>query len=69
MDISPKTYKWLTKTGKNAQDRSLLERRKSKLQDITSHQSEWPSKSPKSVNAGEGVERGECSFTVGGNVG
>ena len=49
---------------------SLLEKRKSKLQwDITSHQSEWPlSKAPQTINAGEGVERGECSCTVGGNL-
>ena len=35
----------------------------------TSHQSEWPSsKSLQTINAGEGVEKRECSFTVGGNV-
>ena len=49
---------------------SLLEKCKSKLHwDITSHQSEWPfSKSLQTVNAGEGVEKRECSCTVGGNV-
>ena len=38
-DISPKkTYRWLTNTWKDAQHRSLLEKRKSKLQwDITTH--------------------------------
>jgi len=47
-----------------------LEKCKSKLQDITSRLSEWPpSKSLKAVNAAEGLERGECSFTVSGNVG
>ena len=49
---------------------SLLEKCKSKLQwDITSHQSEWlSSKVLQTINAGEGVERGECSCTVGGNL-
>ena len=36
---------------------------------ITSHWSEWPSsKSLQTINAGEGVEKRECSCTVGGNV-
>ena len=36
---------------------------------ITSHQAEWPSsKSLQTINAGEGVEKGEHSCTVGGNV-
>ena len=41
-----------------------------KLQwDITSHWSEWPSpKSLQIINAGENVEKGEHSCTVGGNV-
>ena len=49
---------------------SLLEKCKSKLQwDITSHQSEWlSSKSLQTINAGEGVEKRECSCTVGVNV-
>ena len=35
----------------------------------TSHQSEWPSLvSPQVTNAGEGVEKREPSYTVGGNV-
>ena len=35
----------------------------------TSHQSEWPSsKSPQTINAGEGVEKRECSSPVGGNI-
>ena len=35
----------------------------------TSHQSEWPSLvSPQITNAGEGVEKREPSYTVGGNV-
>ena len=37
--------------------------------DITSHRSKWPSsKSLQAINAGEGVEKRECSCTVGGNV-
>ena len=35
---------------------------------ITSHRSEWPSKSLQTINAGEDVEKRECSYTVGGNV-
>ena len=55
---------------KNGQHHSLLEKCKSKFQwDITSQQSEWPSsKSLQIINAGEGVEKKECSCTVGGNV-
>ena len=35
----------------------------------TSHQSKWlSSKNPQTINAGEGVERREPSYTVGGNV-
>ena len=59
-----------TNTWKDAQHRSLLDKCKSKPQwDITSHQSEWPSsKILQTINAGEGVEKGERSCTVGGNV-
>ena len=47
-----------------------LEKCKSKLQwGITSHGSEWPSfKSSQITNAGEGVDKKESSYTVGGNV-
>ena len=67
---SKKTYRWLTNTWKDAQHHSLLEKCKSKPQwDFTSHWSEWPSsKSLQTINAGEGVEKRECSCTVGGNV-
>ena len=60
----------LTNTRKDAQYHSLLEKCKSKLQwDITSHWSEWPSsKTSETVSAGEGVEKRECSCTIGGNV-
>ena len=35
----------------------------------TSHQSEWPSsKSLQIINAGEGMEKRELSYTAGGNV-
>ena len=70
-DISPKkAYRWLTSTWKDAQHHSLLEKRKSKLQwDTTLHRSEWPSSEGlQTINAGEGVEKRECFFTVGGNV-
>ena len=70
-DISPKKkYRWPINTWKDAQHRSLLEKCKSKLQwDITSHQSEWPSsKILQTINAGEGVEKREPSYVVGGNV-
>ena len=66
--ISPKkTYRWLTNTWKDAQHRSLLEKCKSKPQWSTiSCQSEWPlSKSLQAINVGEGVEKKECSCTVG----
>ena len=36
---------------------------------ITSHQAEWPSsKSLQTISAGEGVEKREPSYTVGGNA-
>ena len=36
---------------------------------ITAYQSEWPlSKSLQTINTGEGVEKREPSYTVGGNV-
>ena len=68
-DISPKTYRQLTNPWKYAQHCSLLKKCKSKPQwDITSHQSESPSlKSLQRINAGEGVEKRECSCIVGGN--
>ena len=68
--FSPKTYRWLTNTWKDAQHRSLLEKCKSKLQwALTSHLSEWPSsKSLQTINVGEGVEKRERSCPAGGNV-
>ena len=49
---------------------SLIEKCKTKLEwNITLHQTEWPSsKNSQTVNAGEGVQRRETSYTVGGNV-
>ena len=60
------TYRWLKGPWKD----TLLEKCKSKLQwDITSHQSKWlSSKNPQTINAEEGVERREPSYTVGGSV-
>ena len=47
----------------------LLKKWKSKLWDTTSHRSEWPSsKNLQTINDGEGVEKGEHSCSVGGNV-
>ena len=62
--------KFMKRCSKDTQYYSLLEKWKSKLQrGITSQQSEWPSsKNPQTINAGEGVEKREPSFTVGGNV-
>ena len=37
---------------------------------IRSHQSEWlSSKTPEAIDAGEGVERREASYSLGENVG
>ena len=68
--FSKEDIRWLTNTWKDAQHHSLIEKCKSKLQwNITSHWSEWPSsKSLQTINAGKGVEKRECSCTIGGNV-
>ena len=65
--FSKEAYRWLINTWKDAQHHSLLKKCKSKLLwDITSHQWEWPSsKSLQTINAGEGVEKREPSFTAG----
>ena len=54
----------------SVQHHSLSEKCKSKPQWGTiSHQSEWlQSKSLQAINAGEGVEKREPSYTVGGNA-
>ena len=61
---------WLTNTWKDAQHHSLSKKCKSKPQwGIISHQSEWLlSKSLQVINVGEGVEKREPSYTVGGNA-
>ena len=42
---------------------------KKKYNEIPPHQSEWPSsKSLQTINAGEGAEEREPSYTVGGNA-
>ena len=68
--FSKKTYRWLTNTSKDAQHHSLSEKCKWKPQWGTiSRQSEWPlSKNLQTINAGEGVEKREPSYTVGGNA-
>ena len=67
---SKKTYRWLINTWKDAQHHSLLEKYKSKPQwGISSQLSELPSsKSLQTINAGEGVEKRESSYTVGRNA-
>ena len=70
-DISPKkTYIWLANTWKDAQYHLLSEKCKSKPQWGTiTCQSGWLlSKSLQAINAGEGVEKRETSYTVGGNA-
>ena len=59
----------LTNTWKDAQHHSLSEKCKSKpLWGTISRQSEWlRAKSLQAINAGEGVEKQEPSYTVGGN--
>ena len=69
--FSPKkTYRWLTNTWKDAQHHTLSVICKSKPQWSTIlHWSEWlPSKSLQTINAGEGVEKREPSYTVDGNA-
>ena len=65
-----KTYRWITNTWKDAQHHSLSEKCKSKPQWGTiTPQSGWLlSKSLQAINAGEGVEKREPSYTVGGNA-
>ena len=68
--FSKEDIRWLTNTWKDAQHHSLSEKCKSKpLWGTISHQSEWLwSKSLQAINAGEGVEKREPSYTVGGNA-
>ena len=63
-------YRWLTNTWKDAQHHSLLEKCRSKPQwGVISQQAEWPaSKSLQTLSAGQGVEKREPSYTVGGNA-
>jgi len=60
----------MANTWKDAQHHSLSEKCKSKPQWVTiSHHLEWlPSKSLQKINAGEGMEKREPSYTVGGNA-
>ena len=65
-DISPKkTYRWLTNTWKDAQHHLLSDKCKSKpWWGTISGQSEWLlSKSLQTINAGEGAEKREPSYT------
>ena len=64
------TFRWLTNTWKDTQHHSLSEKCKSKLQwgTISCQSERLLSKSLQAVNAGEGVEKREPSYTVDGNV-
>ena len=68
--MSPKkTDRWPKSTWKDAQHQQLLEKCKSELRVIISHQSEWLlSKTLQIINAREGMKKGEHSYTFGGNV-
>ena len=63
-------YNLLKNTWKDVQHHSLSEKCKSKPQWGTIiHQSGWLlSKTLQAINAGEGVEKREPSYTVGGNA-
>ena len=70
--LSKENIQMVNNTWKYAQHCSLLEKYKSKLQrDMTSHHSEWPSsKSLHTINAGEGVEKGNpLALLVGMEIG
>ena len=68
--FSKKDTQMANKHIKDAQHHSFSEKCKSKPQRGTiSRQSEWlQSKSLQAINAGEGVEKREPSYTVGGNA-
>ena len=70
MFFSKEDIQMANKHMKNGQHHSLSEKCKSKPQWGTiTCQSEWLlSKSLQAVNAGEGVEKREPSYTVGGNA-
>jgi len=61
---------WLINTCKDAQQGSLWEKCKAKLQGgMVSHPAAWLSlKSPQTVNAGEGMDEKEYSYNVDGNA-
>ena len=59
------------RTATKTQSSQKLKKKKKTIAecDIISQQSEWPSsKNLQTINAGEGVEKREPSYTVGGNV-
>ena len=70
IDIFPKkTYSWPIGIWKDPQLCQSLEKCNSKLQwGLTSHYSEEPSIKSLQINAGEGMEKRESSYTIGGNV-
>ena len=71
IDIFPKKISiWLTDTWKDIQHHSSSGKYKSKLQgDITSHLSKWLKlTTQETIGVGECEEKGEPSYTVGGNA-
>ena len=70
MNRPKKTSKWPTDTWKRAPHHSASGKYKSKPQwDTTLHQSKWLKlTSQETTDVGEDVEKGESSYTVGGNA-
>ena len=69
--MSPKkTYRWLTNHEKMHNITHYQRNANQNHNEVTiSHQSDWLlSKSLQTINAGEGVEKRELSYTVGGNA-
>ena len=69
--MSPKTtYRWPKHTWKDVLTSLIIRENKSKLPwRSSSHRSAGPSsKSPETINAGEGVEKREFFYTVSGNI-
>ena len=67
--FSKEVIRWLTNTGKDAQHHSLSEKCMSESRGTISHRSEWlPSTSLQTINPGEGAEKKQPSYTVGGNA-